>query len=291
MQWVEELQSGGREAAAQGLNPCLREGVEAFGAYIEAVIGEAELLRTLLERINRAEDLGGVRAGALARVEARLRLLDPRRPAGVAGTVAPAQGQEPERAVCAPVKYVLTQREEELFDACVNGETGTFKLLFSLVNFDVNLANNYGTLLVNACYGGHVNIVRELLAMPGMDINLATPKGATPLYIAAHNGHTKVAELLLDQPGINVNLATVRGVKPLLIAAQEGRTEVVQLLLAAPGIDVEARDTDGVTALYMAVQNNFLDIVKQLVRRGADVNLPTSDGSTPLYVAAHRGAS
>ena len=270
------------------LNTLRGEGVEAFGAYIEAVIGEAALLRTLVERINRAEDLGGVRAAALARVEARLRLLDPRRVAGVTGAVAPARGQELERAVCAPVKYVLTQREEELIDACVKGETRTFKFLFSLVNFDVNLANNYGTLLINACYGGHENIVKELLARPEIEVNLATPRGATPLYIAAHNGLTKVVELLLDQPGINVNLATLRGVTPLFIACQEGQAEVVQLLLAAPGIDVEAQDPEGVTALYISVQNNFPDIVEQLVRRGADVNLPRSDGATPLYVAAHK---
>ena len=35
------------------------------------------MLHTLVERIGRAQDLGGVRAGALARVEARLRLLEP----------------------------------------------------------------------------------------------------------------------------------------------------------------------------------------------------------------------
>ena len=297
------------------LNTLRDEGVEAFGRYIEAEIGEAALLGTLVERINRAENLGDVRAAALARVEARLRLLDSEEVAKVTGAVAPAQGlppvlsqslplrlqaeeqaphglsegQELERPVCAPVKYGLNLREEELFYACVHGETGRFKRRLRQVNVDVNIANNYGTLLVNATYYASVNIVKELLSRPEIDVNLATPVGATPLYIATQGNHAEVVKLLLGHTGINVNLATLHGITPLHMAAQYNHAEVAKLLLAAPGIKVDLRRPNGATALYTAVQANFPGIVEQLVRRGADANLALLDGKTPLYLAARRG--
>ncbi len=296
------------------LNTLRGEGVEAFGGYIEEEIGEAALLRTLVERINRAGDLGGVRFEALARVEARLYLLDPGGGAGETGAVASAQGlpprsllsqglpqrslslrkqgaggQEQEKAVCAPVKYGLSQREEELFDACVNGDYGRFKRRFRQVKVDVNIANNYGTLLINATYQGRVNIVKELLLRSDLDVNLATPLGATALYIAAQENYAEVAKLLLDHPGINVNLANKNGVTPLYIAAQKGSMEVVKLLLAAPGIKIDVRNREVATALHVAARNNFPGIVEQLVRWGADVNLTSYDGTTPLYKAVHYG--
>ena len=83
------------------LNTLRSEGVEALGGYIETEIGETELLRNLVERIKRAQDLEAVRDAALEIVEGRLRSLDPQ--SGAAMTQA-NRGQAVEKAVSAPVR-------------------------------------------------------------------------------------------------------------------------------------------------------------------------------------------
>ncbi len=292
---VEGAAGGGRKKKKKSrvqvaLNTLRGEGMAAFGAYIDAEIGEAEILRTLVERINRAEDLGGVRKEALGVVEGRLRLLDPGGDAGAPEAAAPAQrGQEPEKAVVAPVKSELTLRETMLFGACTGGNIRNLKRFLRHECVDVNISDEQATLLGYAVYRGHTDIVELLLKQPNIDVNLAQKEGAPPLYLAATRGHVEIVRLLLGARGINVNLAQSKGVTPLFIAAQKGYEEVVKLLLAVRGIGVDVQMSDGATALYVAVHLGFAGIVKQLVRAGADANLPLATGMTPLSNVAGSG--
>jgi hypothetical protein len=53
------------------------------------------------------------------------------------------------------------------------------------------------------------------------------------------------------------------------------------------GANVDEADMQGVTSAYMAAQNGHLDALKCLVNEfGADVNKGTLDGSTPLMTAS-----
>ena len=284
------------------LNTLRSEGVAAFGTYIEAEIGESELLRKLVERIMRAEDLGSVRREALEVVEGRLRLLDPQlsQGAGADGTVGVPgavgraadvvnRDREPEIAVIAPVKSKLGRRGEELFDACAAGNVGRLKYLLRKVNVDINMGCEFGTLLCCAAYGGRAGIVRELLSVPGIDANLAQPPAATPLFLAAQEGHVEVVKLLLAAPGINANLATLGWVTPLYMAIQQGRVEVVKLLLAAPGINVNLATLEGGTPLLLATQRGDVELVNLLLAaQGIDIDAQTPGGGTALAMAAQK---
>ena len=307
------------------LNTLREEGVEAFKKYIEAEIGEVELLRTLVERIMRAQDLGDNKEAARRVVEARLRVLDPESVPVTAQAAEPGPGQSRAEPDKAPIRSELSIRERELIDACINGDIGKVRRLLRHVNIDINMGSEYGTPLCIVSYNGRSGIVRELLSRPGIDVNLATKEGSTPLYYAVQEGYVEVIKLLLAAPGINVNLATDVGITPLYIATEVGHVEVVKLLLAVPGINVNSATLDvgaiplstaavkgwedivrllldspdidinprmydsGATPLYIAAQNNFPRIVEQLVRRGADVNLATYQGATPLLSAAGKG--
>ena len=266
------------------LNTLRGEGVESFKAYIEAEIGEAALLHTLVERITRAGDLGGVRAEALRVVEGRLQALDP---------VAVASAQVPERAVIAPAKSEFSIREKELFDVCFRGDVKRLKHLKHLLGhekIDINMASENGTLLFLAALKGHTNTVRELLSVPRIDVNLAQKQGATALQAAVQEGHVKVVELLLCARGINVNLARPTGVTALHIAVQTGRVEVAKLLLDKDGINVNPVQLGGSTPLYIAVQNGHAEMVRLMLGvRGINVNQANLQGATPLLVAAHKG--
>ena len=272
------------------LNTLRAEGVEEFGRYIHAKIGESALLQTLTERITRAQDLGDKRDAALRVVAVRLGELGPERVPAAPQAAAAGQEQVVEKAVVAPIKTALSKREKELFECCLSGNAGRFKHLVRHRTVDINMGSQYGTFLCLAAYLGHTAIAGELLSIPGIDINLAHQTGSTPLYLAAQRGHVEVVKSLLAAPGINANLATLGGVTPLLMAAQNGHEEVAKLLLAAPGINCDTWKGDGATPLAIAVQMNHTGVVEQLIQNGADVNqIVDEDGLTPLCIAAARG--
>lgn len=51
----------------------------------------------------------------------------------------------------------------------------------------------------------------------------------------------------------------------------------------------DARDAHGNSALMLAVANGNLEIVKMLLRAGAEVEVMNSDHRTPLLIAVHAG--
>ena len=270
------------------LNTLRAEGLKEFRCYIEAEIGEPELLRTLAERISRAQDLGAKKAPALGTVEARMRALDHDGAPTTPQAVAPEQGMFAEKPLMAPVRTVMNIREEELVDCCFKGNAVKFKQLLRFGNVDVNLAIENGTLLFTAALRGHVAIVRELLSKPGIDVNLAQKSGGTPLFAAAQKGHVEVVRLLMEAPGIKFNLGIFpEGTTPLIVAAVMKQVEVVRLLLTARNININIRQHDGATALFAATEHNCPEIVELLIRRGADVNLPLNDSTSPLCYAVY----
>ena len=261
------------------LNTLRAEGVEAFGAYIGAEIGEAELLHSLVERIKRAGDLGAVKTAALGVIQARMRGIDP----GAGAAMARAnRGQTGKKAVTAPVRTGLSRRECELFKACMKGDVAGLKRMLRHGNVDINLADEFGTFLCHATYTGHTPVVRELLTRPGIDVNLAHWQGATPFYLAVQQGHIEAVKLLMSTPGVDLNLGNRHGATPLYIATVMNRVEIVRLLLSDARINIDACKDSGATALFCAAQENRVEIAGLLIRHGADVNLAMNRGATPL---------
>ena len=271
------------------LNTLRAEGVEAFKSYIEAGIGETGLLCTLVGRIKQAGDLGGVKAAALAILNARIQLLDPVAVSALAEAPAPAQSQAGEIPEIAQVKSGFNRRERELVESACTGNLNRLRRFLRHGNVDINMGYESGTLLCYAAYYGHAGIAKELLSRPGINVNLAQLAGATPLYFAAQEGHVGVVNLLLDDRRINVNLAAMDGTTPLSIAAQKGHEKVVEMLLAFPRINAGTRNEQGATVLFGAAQDGCPETVEQLVRHSVDINLPLYDGTSPLCSAARNG--
>ncbi len=286
----EEKKKKKKPRVQVALNSLRVEGVEAFSRYIEAEIGEPALLRTLTERITRAQDLGDKKVPALGTVGARLRALGQSAVADMPQAVASRPDRYVERPFVAPIKTTLSYKERELISCCNSGDARRVKRLLRFGIIDVNLAIKEGTLLFLAALNGHADVVRELLSVPGVDVNLGQEKGATALFVAAQEGHLEVIKLLLDVHGINPNLGTIdEGTTPLAVAAFLGRKDVVELLLTAWNIDINIRQHDGATALFTATQGNRHEVVELLITRGADVNLGLLDDSTSLTHSAFKG--
>jgi Fem-1 family protein b len=84
---------------------------------------------------------------------------------------------------------------------------------------------------------------------------------------------------------------------PLIVAARQGHDKVMRMMLTKFKPDLEKEGTvkfdgyviEGASALWCAACAGHLNVVKTLVKAGADVNHPTKSNSTPLRAACFDG--
>ena len=134
-----------------------------------------------------------------------------------------------------------------------------------------------------ACLHGHVECAEFLLAA-NADPNLASMQSSsplehavwTPLLIASWHGHTDVMRLLLDPRWFDA--ATSTGLpRALRAASRHGHVDVVGLIVALKG--GVGTDAKGV-ALCDAIDDGHVEVVRALLRHGADPNKLVSWRST-----------
>ncbi len=82
-----------------------------------------------------------------------------------------------------------------------------------------------------------------------------------------------------------INTKCEKEMTPLLWAGFNGHDDVVKLLIKS-GADINAKSTSGRTILSYAVQNNDADMVKYLLKNGAVIT--EYDGIDPIYESADR---
>src|SRR5512141_3047183 len=71
---------------------------------------------------------------------------------------------------------------------------------------------------------------------------------------------------------------------PLFDAVAAGSLVDVERLIEV-GANVDTRNEDGESLLYLAVEAGRTDVARFLLRKGADVKLPTANGEGPLHAA------
>ena len=92
-----------------------------------------------------------------------------------------------------------------------------------------------------------------------------------------------------DNPVVPVPADPPNPNKELILAARRGKLALVKELLDG-GADVNYRDVEfSMTALMHANERDHLDVVNELLARGADVTKLNRSGTTVLYQAAYRG--
>ena len=75
---------------------------------------------------------------------------------------------------------------------------------------------------------------------------------------------------------------------PLLIAAAKGNAEMVRLLLKS-GADLTARDDCENNALHLACSKGHVDVANRLIKAGCDIETRAGNGATALHLAARKG--
>ncbi|KAK3276261.1 hypothetical protein CYMTET_15653 [Cymbomonas tetramitiformis] len=125
--------------------------------------------------------------------------------------------------------------------------------------------------------------LRMVLNDAGTKVDAEDGDGRTSLTVALAGGHESVVAALLEA-GAGVNAGS--GQRPLHGAAERDTVEVVRKLVEK-GAEVDAEDGEGRTALTVALAFGQEGVARALLEAGAGVNAGT--GQRPLHGAAKRG--
>ena len=114
--------------------------------------------------------------------------------------------------------------------------------------------------------------------------NIMLNKGIEELIHYSKKGNEEKIREELDL-GTNVNLRDAKNYSAIMYACNNKHTSSIEILLDS-GADPDSANSEGVTLLMSAAHKGFVDLVKLLLRRGANVNCKTkTQHLTPLIYA------
>jgi ankyrin repeat protein len=139
-----------------------------------------------------------------------------------------------------------------------------------------------------AAVGSEDVVFQELDRDPAL-IAAHSSDGWTPLHLAAFFGHRDLALRLIER-GAEVDARSTNAMKntPLHAAAAGRKAELVKLLLKE-GADPNATQEGGWTALHGAAQNGDREIVDILIAHGADLKARAANNQSALDLARLKG--
>ncbi len=191
---------------------------------------------------------------------------------------------------------IFPQQFELLADKVIKKDTeGIQNLLNQGMDIDVKQLSTGSTVLMLASsYFGYNDMV-EYLILNGADVNVGDKNNKTSLIWAASNS-LESARLLISH-NADVNATADDGMTPFLqsiFGVLSGKVPIEMCeLLRENGANVNStlkgRNADGWSALHYAAMEGDTELVKHLIRYGADINKATAEGSTPLYLAKMEG--
>jgi uncharacterized protein len=192
-----------------------------------------------------------------------------------------------------PVHWAVYRVDYELLDALIAKKA------------KVDVSNEFGsTPLAEAVKLADARMVKTLLAA-GAGPESPNLDGETALMVAIKTGDLAIVDMLV-KAGANVNVAEkFHNQTPLMYAADapKNAAEMVKLLLSKDASvtpraqyndwpnqissepRAQFRPVGGLTALLYAARGGCYDCVQALIRSGANVNVPTPEGVTPLMIA------
>ena len=169
-------------------------------------------------------------------------------------------------------------------------EEGYFETALTLIaaeGFDPNEAALSGKLpLIEAAEAESEEVVRELLRL-GADPNKLDVEEWYPLHSACVYGSTNIAAALLEY-GANPHMREGRFMStPIFCASRNGHCQIIRMLLDR-NVDVEIPDVDQRTPLMYAAEKGHKDVMDILLAHNAKVNVVDKDGSTALMLAVKK---
>ena len=146
------------------------------------------------------------------------------------------------------------------------------------------------TALIQACQQGDIEKVRGFLD-EGADVDAQNKIGLTPLMWASVHGHVQRVVDFLGYDEVLVDddfYHKLKSFSEVIIASINESCDLIRELVAR-GADVNIQDNNGNTALIWASLHGHTAALKILIGAGADVNIHNKDGLSALDVAYQYG--
>jgi len=128
----------------------------------------------------------------------------------------------------------------------------------------------------------------EKLLTQCRELSKKDPNGNSPLHIASKLGAKIIVTHLVEVEKVDVNLKNKLGQPPLILAAQAGHEDVVRELLRL-GAEPQVKDIHGKTPMHYAAHKGNQQVIELLAEAGGPLELKDEQGRTPLYTAAYHG--
>ncbi|XP_048362171.1 ankyrin repeat domain-containing protein 22 isoform X2 [Sphaerodactylus townsendi] len=169
---------------------------------------------------------------------------------------------------------------EPICQAAYNNDLNEVQLFLEEDSNNLNIQDSFGgdTPLICACRQGHNRIVSFLLKR-NADVNIQNNKERTCLHYAVRKRFNYLDYLLI------VILMPVLLLGYLLMVSKSKQNENLIKMLLRAGADVNATDNSGRTALHYACEMKNQSIIPLLVEAGADLSIKNKDDETPLDIA------
>lgn len=152
---------------------------------------------------------------------------------------------------------------------------GDQKALRTAISEGADVNARDGTALAIAAVLGNTDVVRTLINA-GADVNASVEDGFTALHCCVFASDPSIKVLLKELVGIETY-----GNATDLYSSASTAGDIVKMLIKA-GADVNAQSDAGLTALMFAATYGNINIVKELINAGANVNMQDIQGATAL---------
>jgi quinoprotein dehydrogenase-associated probable ABC transporter substrate-binding protein len=221
---------------------------------------------------------------------------------------------KPKPEAASPDQVVTDQRLEtwlaegadltqELSNAVLASDKHRIKLLVEK-GADINAFDPQGYAPVHtAARKRHPELI-ALFADLGANLNHPDSDGMTPLQHAVLRNHVPTVAALIDR-GADIEGKNFDGYSPLALALAEAKYEVAKLLIdkgahldtragpddLTPLMIISSQVKPGEGTVFLPGSTRPIDLARDLISRGADVNAQSKSGVTALMIAAARNVA
>jgi len=176
-----------------------------------------------------------------------------------------------------------------IMTCCARGYNEIISVLVEREDLDINFTGNRDlSPLMLACIEGNKDVATIILKRDDVDINIIGKDGVTAIGLACLQGDLDIVKMLLQREEIDINTQTIDGVTPFTVSIFKSHEEITKILLKRPDLELK-NDEDlflkqGIDPLHVAAAKGQVDIVRELVRFGCDVDRRRSESYTAIPV-------